>query len=50
MPLNPKFACSVLAKDNGFLRAMKICSTHFLWRGRRSHVIDLQLVKEPYKA
>jgi allantoicase len=50
LPLDPRFAGSNPAKDDGLLRVIKIRSTTVLRRGRRrSHVVDLRHVKEPYE-
>jgi hypothetical protein len=49
LPLDPRFAGSNPAEDDGFLRVIKIRSTISTKFSRRSHVVDLRHVKGPYK-
>jgi hypothetical protein len=50
LPLNPRFVGSNLAEDNGFLRAIKMCSTTSFKREVKPSAtcqMILWLVKEP---
>jgi hypothetical protein len=47
LPLDPKFAGSNPAEDDGFLRVIKVRSTTSF--GGEVNIVDLRHVKEPYE-
>jgi hypothetical protein len=51
LPLDPRFADSNPAEDDGILRAIKLRRTNSFGRdaSRQFHAVDLRHVKEPYK-